>query len=119
MKIGCETLVRTEKDGTDIYKNKKKFETLDDAIKACKHLNVQAHRINKVASYKCKYCFKYHIGRNGSVITDKYRKKLQVELHEPTQEEIQEKRKSIRASDLEHANFKIVGKIDLSKIPKK
>ncbi|MEK6828585.1 MAG: hypothetical protein AABY15_00465 [Nanoarchaeota archaeon] len=118
-KIGCKTLVRIEQDGTKVFKYKKKFETLDEAIEACKKLNSQPHRISKVVSYKCGSCCKYHVGRNGKQITDKYRNKLQNELHEPTPEEIEEKKVRIRASDIEHANFKIVGKIDLSKIPKK
>lgn len=118
-KIGCNTLVRIETDGTKIFRDKKKYDTLDEAIEACKKLNSKPHRINKIVSYKCRHCHKYHTGRNGKEITQKYRKKLAVELYKPTAEEIEEKKKNIRASDIEYANFKIVGKIDLSKIPKK
>ena len=118
-KVGCNTLVRTEEDGTKVYKDKKKFESLDDAIEACKKVNAQPHRISKLVSYKCKCCHKYHIGRNGKTITKKYREKLVVEQHVPTSEEIQERRRMVRAVDIEHADFKIIGKIDLSKIPKK
>jgi Ser-tRNA(Ala) deacylase AlaX len=118
-KVGCNTLVRTEEDGTKVYKDKKKFDSLDDAIEACKKVNAQPHRISKLVSYKCKCCHKYHIGRNGKTITDKYRNKLSAESYEPTPEEIEKRKKNIRMVDIENADFKIVGKIDLSKIPKK
>jgi hypothetical protein len=118
-KVGCNTLVRIEEDGTKVFKDKKKFDTLDEAIEECKKLNALPHRISKIVSYKCKHCHKYHTGRNGKTITDKYREKLQAEQYEPTPEEIEERKTRIRAVDIEHANFKVVGKIDLSKIPKK
>ena len=35
-KVGCNTLVRIEPDGTKVFKYKKKFETLDEAIETCK-----------------------------------------------------------------------------------
>jgi len=118
-KIGCNTLLRIEPDGSKVYADKKKFNTLDEAIEACKTLNSQPHRISKVVSYKCRHCHKYHIGRNGKEISEKYRERLQSELREPTPEEVEKMKIRIRASDIEHANFKIVGKIDLSKVPKK
>ncbi len=118
-KIGCNTLVRIELDGTKVFKEKMKYNTLDQAIEACKELNAMPHRINKIVPYKCKHCCKYHTGRNGKVITEKYRDKLQAEKYQPTPEEIEKIKTRVRASDIEHANFKIVGKIDLSKIPKK
>ena len=31
-KLGCNTLVRIEEDGTKVYKDKKKFDSLDKAI---------------------------------------------------------------------------------------
>lgn len=64
----CETLLYIDKEGNRITKPKKKFDTLDEAIEVCKKLNAQPHRINKVVSYKCKVCHKYHIGRNGKQI---------------------------------------------------
>jgi transposase-like protein len=118
-KIGCNTLVRIELDGTRVYKDKMRYNTLDEAIEACKELNALPHRINKIVSYKCKHCCKYHTGRNGKSITDKYRGKLQAEQYQPTLEEFEKIKTRIRANDIEHANFKVVGKIDLSKIPKK
>lgn len=64
----CETFYYVDTNGKSITKKKRVFETLDDAIVECKKLNAQSHRINKVVSYKCKKCFKYHIGRNGKEI---------------------------------------------------
>jgi len=118
-KVGCNTLVRIETDGTKVFKEKRKFETLDEAIEECKKLNALPHRISKIVSYKCKHCHKYHTGRNGKVITEKYKSKLQMEQYAPTAEDIEKTRRRVRAIDFENANFKIVGKIDLSKIPKK
>lgn len=74
-KSECKTLVRIEGDN-QIFKDKKKFTTLDAAIEECKYLNSLSHRINKVVAYKCKSCCQYHIGRNGKPITDKLRNKL-------------------------------------------
>jgi hypothetical protein len=117
-KIGCKTLERYEPDGTPIFKFKKKFDTLDEAIVECKKLNAMPHRINKVVSYKCSVCYKYHIGRNGKEIKDKLKAKLQKE--KPfTKTELNEMRRRNNKLAFEFATFKVVGKIDLTKIPKK
>jgi hypothetical protein len=117
-KNGCKTIERYNTDGTPIYKFKKKFNTLDEAIVECKRLNAMPHRINKVVSYKCTVCCKYHIGRNGKEIKDKLRTKLQKE--KPfTKKELSEIRRINHKLNFESANFKVVGKIDLTKIPKK
>jgi hypothetical protein len=47
---------------------KKKFDTLDQAIEACKLLNQQDKRIHKLVSYKCSKCCKFHIGSNGKLL---------------------------------------------------
>jgi len=67
----CETLLYIEKDGTRVTKPKRKFETLEDAIKECKRINAKPQTIHKVVSYKCKTCHKYHIGRNGKEVKKK------------------------------------------------
>lgn len=64
----CERTIRLKgADGSTILmkKPKKKYETLDDAIIACKSINKKSKM--KVVSYKCKHCFQYHVGRNGNV----------------------------------------------------
>lgn len=113
----CQTLLRYEPDGSPVYKDKKKFDTLDEAIAECKKENAIPHRIHKVVSYKCNVCYKYHIGRNGKEISEKVRTKLQVQ--NPTKEELDKRRVRNQKIAFEFADFKIVGKIDLSKIPKK
>jgi transposase-like protein len=118
-KLGCQTLIRIESDGTKVYKDKVKFETLDEAIEECKKLNALPHRINKIVSYKCKHCHKYHVGRNGKEISTKYSEKLKAEQYKPTVEDIEERRRINNIIDFENANFNIVGKIDLDKVPKK
>jgi hypothetical protein len=107
----CTTTVTDYNTGEQVEKPKKAYDTLDDAIAACKAINTKPNRIHKVVSYKCKSCHKYHIGRNGKELTDKYVSKL---------------KKGKRIKDIvEQRNvkktptFKIVGKIDLDKIPKK
>lgn len=93
----CQTLLRYAEDRTPIYKNKKKYETHDLAVKACKVLNSKPSQINKLVTYKCKVCHTYHIGRNGKTINKKYRKKVQTELNPKKME----------------PKFKIIGKIKL------
>ena len=117
-KNGCKTLERYEPDGTPVFKYKKKFDTLDEAIVECKKLNAMPHRINKVVSYKCSICHKFHIGRNGKEITKKLRTKLLKE-NPLSKKELQELRRRNHKLAFELAEFKIVGKIDLSKVPKK
>ena len=97
----CQTFSHiNEETGEKVMKPKKAFDTLDEAIATCKKLNMRPHRISKLVSYKCRKCHKYHIGRNGKEITDKYRDKH-----------------TIKAKD-KLKGFKVIGKIDLSKIPK-
>ena len=80
-------------------KPKRAYEDHASAIEACKKLNMRPEQITKLVSYKCKVCYKYHIGRNGKKITDKYREKH-----------------TIKASDSVNKSFKIIGKIDLDKL---
>ena len=63
----CRTLLYI-KDDQKFFKDKKKFETQDDAIKYCKTINSKPNQIHKVVPYRCNFCGKYHIGRNGSLI---------------------------------------------------
>ena len=93
----CNTLIRTDPDGTKHYKYKKAYATLDAAIKGAKMVNAMDKQITKVVGYKCNYCHKYHIGRNGKTLTDKEKYKYKKEV-------------------INNISFKIVGKIDLSKI---
>ena len=67
----CETLLFINEKGERITKPKKKFETLEEAIKECVRVNNKPQTIHKVVSYKCKTCHKFHIGRNGKLIKNK------------------------------------------------
>ena len=89
----CSTFSHINKEGRKVYKPKLAFNTLDDAIAECKKLNARPKQITKLVSYKCKSCHKYHIGRNGKTLTDKYKDKLSNSVPKPT--------------------FKIIGKINL------
>ena len=73
----CKTLERYEENGQMVTKPKKQFDTMDEAIIVAKKKNSEPHQIHKLVAYKCKTCFKYHIGRNGKEISDKVRKKAQ------------------------------------------
>lgn len=72
----CETIDRYDENLKPIFKPKLKFETLDEAIEHAKHVNSKDHIIHKVVAYKCRKCFKYHVGRNGKELTDKERIKF-------------------------------------------
>lgn len=91
----CDTLIKTDPDGRKHFKPKRAYNTLDDAIAEAKKLNALSDHTQKLVSYKCTYCWKYHIGRNGKIITEKEKVKYQKEPQ---------------------VSFKILGKIDLSKI---
>jgi hypothetical protein len=128
----CKTFSHIGEDGEKVYKSKKAFDTLDDAILQCKIENAKSKQISKLVSYKCKECHKYHMGRNGKTLTQKYKDKLNDELGKiftsRSNRERYRKGKDLKNTyispptweeKLDKANFKVVGKIDLSKIPKK
>jgi len=72
----CETIERYDENMNPILKPKLKFNTLDGAIEHAKYVNSKEHIIHKVVAYKCKKCFKYHVGRNGKELTEKERIKF-------------------------------------------
>ncbi len=74
----CNT-IESYVNGTKIYKPKKKFNTLDEAIATAKIVNSKDHVIHKVVAYKCISCHKYHIGRNGNELKEKDRTKYKKE----------------------------------------
>jgi tetraacyldisaccharide-1-P 4'-kinase len=93
----CYTQNKDHKDGQRLLKPKRAFNTLDDAIAEAKKLNLLSDHTQKLVAYKCTDCYKYHIGKNGKVITEKEKFKLK------------------REKDLS-ISFKILGKIDLANI---
>lgn len=103
----CKTLEYYDSNNQQVFKNKKCFDTLDEAIAVAKEENAKEYHINKVVAYKCKTCFKYHIGRNGKEIKEKDRIKLQ--------KQFKAKPKKLSFEEALN-NVKIVGFIDLSKI---
>lgn len=66
-----------------VLKPKKSYETEKDALKIARFLNTQENIIHKMIAYKCSTCGKWHIGNNGSELTEEdrihYRKLLQRE----------------------------------------
>jgi len=51
-----------------IKKDKRKFDSLEDAITEAKRINGLKINIHKVVAYKCNFCFKYHIGKNRTLL---------------------------------------------------
>ena len=66
-----------------VLKPKKSYETEKEALKIARFLNTQENIIHKMIAYKCSTCGKWHIGNNGSELTEEdrihYRKLLQRE----------------------------------------
>lgn len=96
--MDCTTSYKLDEFGKQIITQKKAYDTLDEAIAAAKKLNLSKDVTQKVVAYKCKACCKYHIGRNGKTITDKYKEKLS---------------KNIWDNKIRKTSFKIIGKINL------
>lgn len=99
IKSHCQTISRYDELGRPVLKKKLKYKTHDQAVEACKRMNIRKGQIMKLVTYKCKVCHEYHIGRNGKEITPKYRNKL-----------LREEQKKYETKPI---SFKIVGKIDL------
>ncbi len=68
----CTRTVTINPDGSRNTQPKIAYDTLDEAIKAAKYVNSLPRTVTKHVAYKCKDCYKYHIGRNGKPITEKY-----------------------------------------------
>ncbi len=66
-----------------VLKPKKSYETEKEALKIARFLNTQENIIHKMIAYRCSTCGKWHIGNNGSELTEEdrihYRKLLQRE----------------------------------------
>ena len=68
----CKKLLYMKPDGSIVYAPKKQFEKQDDAIAAAKVMNLHPNQITKAVAYRCTECGKFHVGRNGKTITEKY-----------------------------------------------
>lgn len=75
----CHIISHIDEFGNYVYKEKQKFETMDEAISLAKFTNSKNGRGLKVIAYKCKYCYNYHIGKNGNV--DMKKEKYESSLH--------------------------------------
>ena len=71
----CRTIKGYDDFGLPVYKSKKQYNTLDEAIAEARFINSKSTTICKVVPYKCPECFKFHLGRNGSILTTKQREK--------------------------------------------
>jgi hypothetical protein len=67
----CKTIICLDSKGNPVFKEKKKFDTQDEAIEICKIENAKPNRFHKVVPYRCNHCGKYHIGKNGNLIKRK------------------------------------------------
>jgi len=103
----CDKIVDNKIGG--FTKPKKKFNTMDDAISVAKYENSKPRHTHKVIAYKCKFCHKFHIGRNGKLLKDKERDRLSKETSS----------KKILKDNIWKSgikNIKVIGYIDLSKL---
>jgi hypothetical protein len=64
----CQTLKFINKDGTRVYKEKKKFKTFEDALIEARRLNTLPQTIHKFEAYKCKSCLRFHVGRTPKLL---------------------------------------------------
>lgn len=74
------TTLKLNDEGVMVEVPKKSFNTLDEAIIACKKVNSFPDIKEKVVSYKCQTCYKYHIGRNGKQLKEKEKEKYIEEI---------------------------------------
>ena len=88
-----------EKTGERIHKPKLFYKTHFEAENQAKLQNIEYEKKYVLKAYKCTKCKKYHIGRNGDIITEEYLKEI---------------KKTVRLQGL-----KILGKIELPKETKK
>ena len=52
----CSYILYRTEDGTEVKRNKKKFETSDIAIITAKKINAMEGTIHKLVAYKCSKC---------------------------------------------------------------
>ena len=71
----CQKFVGYNSELIAVYKPKRAYNTLDEAILVEKKHNSHDNIFQKVVAYKCSECHKYHVGRNGKEI--KYKEKWQ------------------------------------------
>lgn len=62
-------------DGTEVRREKRKFKSSDEAIRAAMYMNMKETTIHKYVAYKCIKCGYYHIGHTSKLLSDKDRKK--------------------------------------------
>lgn len=71
----CTTQIVDRTNGQLVDKPKRPFNDLEAAIRHAKSVNALPDRKFKVVAYKCKCCYKFHVGRNGNTITNKEKEK--------------------------------------------
>lgn len=61
-----------------VFRNKAAYETEKEAIHAAMVINVQDKTIHKRQAYKCSVCYKWHVGRGKTILTDDDKRKLKI-----------------------------------------
>lgn len=62
-------------DGAEVRREKIKFKSSDEAIRAAMYMNMKETTIHKFVAYKCIKCGNYHIGHTSKLLSEKDRKK--------------------------------------------
>lgn len=73
-KNSCSYTLYTQ-DGVEIRREKRKFKSSDEAIRAAMYMNMKETTIHKYVAYKCIRCGYYHIGHTSKLLSEKDRKK--------------------------------------------
>ena len=66
--MNCDRLLHINQNGEKVTQPKVKFNSLEEAIKVAKKINLRGENIRKVRAYKCPDCHKYHIGRGEKLL---------------------------------------------------
>lgn len=110
MEKNCCQTITIDKDGKEHIKDKKRYISFKDANIVAKTYMSYEGIDEWLVAYRCSICNHHHIGRNGKKLTDIEKRKFKREVDILTKKEELKRMKSF--------NPKIVGKIDLSKVPK-
>ena len=63
-----------------VLEEKKAYESETEALTVARFINTRDNIMHKMVAYKCVKCGKWHVGRNGTLLTEKEREKCRKKL---------------------------------------
>lgn len=73
----CKTFFYKNQDtGEVVYKPKVFYTSDSEAIKAAQKMNILDRTIHKYVAYKCLHCHQWHIGKNGTELSQSDKEKI-------------------------------------------